>query len=200
MDGSFAKELYSESLELSTPRLSHPTDDLQDGDDGSLWGGSDDGLDKPSELDREWKKRRDEFYAVGYRDGLIAGKEAIAQEGFNVGFKQSVIPGYNWGIVRGVSCALSSLPESLKEKLVQTEGKRKEFQNLHESTSSISTKDALKLFHEDVLAAEEAARNGGEAEQQQQGRTSSRNLGRYAEELNSLLLDSPAIESHLMAK
>lgn len=40
---------------------------------------------------------------IGYRDGLIAGKEAIAQDGFNIGFKESVLEGYNWGIVRGIT-------------------------------------------------------------------------------------------------
>lgn len=40
---------------------------------------------------------------MGYRDGVIAGKEASSQEGFNIGFKQSVLVGYNWGLVRGVT-------------------------------------------------------------------------------------------------
>ncbi|KAK4372373.1 hypothetical protein RND71_007757 [Anisodus tanguticus] len=34
------------------------------------------------------------------RDGIMAGKEASAQEGFNVGFRDSVYVGYNWGLVR----------------------------------------------------------------------------------------------------
>jgi hypothetical protein len=40
---------------------------------------------------------------MGYRDGLIAGKEAAAQEGFNIGFKESVLHGNRWGLVRGVT-------------------------------------------------------------------------------------------------
>lgn len=40
---------------------------------------------------------------IGYRDGVIAGKEAAAQEGFNIGFKESVLNGYNWGLVRGIT-------------------------------------------------------------------------------------------------
>ncbi|CAN1125005.1 hypothetical protein LINPERPRIM_LOCUS31426 [Linum perenne] len=35
-----------------------------DEDDGSLWDGSYNGINKPSELDREWQKRRDEFHTV----------------------------------------------------------------------------------------------------------------------------------------
>nr|XP_048333250.1 protein trichome birefringence-like 40 [Ziziphus jujuba var. spinosa] len=37
----------------------------------------------------------------GYHDGLIAREEAVAQEGFNIGFKESVLVGYKWGLVRG---------------------------------------------------------------------------------------------------
>lgn len=40
---------------------------------------------------------------MGYRDGIIAGKEASAQEGFNAGFKKAVLGGYKWGFVRGVT-------------------------------------------------------------------------------------------------
>uniref|UniRef100_A0A6M2EWL8 Essential protein Yae1 N-terminal domain-containing protein n=1 Tax=Populus davidiana TaxID=266767 RepID=A0A6M2EWL8_9ROSI len=105
MEGSFAKELYSESLQLSNAELgSKPiaNGDLQD-DGGSLWDDSVEELDRDSDLDREWQRRHDQFHTIGYRDGLIAGKEDSAQEGFNVGFKQSVLVGYNWGVVRGVT-------------------------------------------------------------------------------------------------
>uniref|UniRef100_A0A803LR77 Essential protein Yae1 N-terminal domain-containing protein n=1 Tax=Chenopodium quinoa TaxID=63459 RepID=A0A803LR77_CHEQI len=40
---------------------------------------------------------------AGYRDGLSAGKNVAAQEGFNQGFKDSVMIGNKWGIVRGVT-------------------------------------------------------------------------------------------------
>lgn len=33
----------------------------------------------------------------------MAGKEASVQEGFNIGFNESVFVGYKWGLVRGVS-------------------------------------------------------------------------------------------------
>lgn len=42
-------------------------------------------------------------YQIGYRDGLMAGKETSAQEGFNIGFRDSVYVGYNWGLVRGIT-------------------------------------------------------------------------------------------------
>lgn len=33
-------------------------------EDGSLWGGSDDELDRESDLDREWQRRHDQFHTV----------------------------------------------------------------------------------------------------------------------------------------
>ena len=33
-------------------------------EDGSLWGDSDEELDKASDLDREWQKRHDQFHTV----------------------------------------------------------------------------------------------------------------------------------------
>ncbi|KAI8537824.1 hypothetical protein RHMOL_Rhmol09G0053700 [Rhododendron molle] len=88
---------------------------------------------------------------IGYRDGVTAGKEASAQEGFNMGFKESVGVGYNWGLVRGVTSALTCLPDGMKEKLVVTQEEKDKFQSLYESVHSLSTTDALKLFHDDIL-------------------------------------------------
>ncbi|KAI4333028.1 hypothetical protein L6164_017885 [Bauhinia variegata] len=62
--------------------------------------------------------------SMGYRDGLIAGKEASAQEGFKIGFKQSVLTGYSFGLVRGIARAFAHLPEEMKEKRVETQEKR----------------------------------------------------------------------------
>ncbi|VVA35991.1 PREDICTED: yae1 domain-containing 1 [Prunus dulcis] len=59
-------------------------------------------------------------------DGVIAGKAASSQEVFNIGFRQSVLLGFNWGLVtRG---ALAYLPDGLREKLIETEDKRTGFQ------------------------------------------------------------------------
>lgn len=33
-------------------------------DDGSLWGGSDEGLEETADLDREWQRRHDQFHTV----------------------------------------------------------------------------------------------------------------------------------------
>ncbi|KAA8537302.1 hypothetical protein F0562_027011 [Nyssa sinensis] len=163
MEGSLADELYSETLRLSNVNLGQTStvnskqcdSNDCDGDwwheDGSSWADSNEELDKASDLDREWQKRRNQFHTIGYRDGLTAGKEASAQEGFIIGFKESVHVGYNWGLVRGVTSALSCLPDELKEMLLETQEKRNKLRGLYESVHSLSTADALKLFHDDIL-------------------------------------------------
>ncbi|KAL2491708.1 Essential protein Yae1 [Abeliophyllum distichum] len=112
--------------------------------------GSDDWCDEDGSS-REWEleRIRNQFVTVGYREGLMAGQEASAQDGFNIGFKQSVSAGYNSGIVRGVTSAMNCLSNELKERLVETEEKRHKLKQLHESVLSLSTSDALKLFHEE---------------------------------------------------
>ncbi|XP_031476741.1 uncharacterized protein LOC116248220 isoform X1 [Nymphaea colorata] len=130
---------------------------VDEGDD-DLWcedsasdGYRDDGRDRKSELDREWKRRQNQFHTIGYRDGLMAGKEASAQEGFNAGFRESVVPGYNWGLVRGIISTLSCLPDELKEKLIGRSDKRDELQALYEATHSVSSNQALIFFHDDIM-------------------------------------------------
>ncbi|XWS61200.1 hypothetical protein CRYUN_Cryun07bG0105300 [Craigia yunnanensis] len=69
--------------------LSFNETDIQ-AEEGSLWGDSDKELDKAS-LDREWQKRHDQFHMIGYCDGLITGKEASAQQGFNIGLSNQFL-------------------------------------------------------------------------------------------------------------
>ncbi|KAF8398301.1 hypothetical protein HHK36_017228 [Tetracentron sinense] len=216
MENSFAEKLYSsvETLKLSNIEIDRmPTANSQqtdsydcDGDDlwcedGSLCDSPNQALDKASELDREWQRRHNQFHTIGYRDGLMAGKEASAQEGFNIGFKQSVLVGYNWGLVRGVTSALVCLPDGLKEKLVGTLEKREKFQNLYESVHSLSTADALSLFRDDVLAS-----RSKECSEQSEGDShvatmeyqisGPNHLERYFVELESYILESPAVKVH----
>ncbi|KAJ9179589.1 hypothetical protein P3X46_011361 [Hevea brasiliensis] len=202
MESSFAKELYSESLHLSKVELGSSQTancDLQD-EDGSFWAGSHEELDKAPDLDREWERRRDQFHTIGYRDGLIAGKEAIVQDGFNIGFKESVLEGYNWGIVRGITSALACLPEGFKESLIETQEKINNFQTLYESVHSLSTTDALKLFHDTMAkkAVEQSEHPNATSEMASlRNDGSDCSLENYVGKLQSLLLKSPAIESHL---
>ncbi|WJX30825.1 hypothetical protein P8452_19322 [Trifolium repens] len=166
--------------------------------DDSVWDDSDEVFNDAAELDREWQRRRDQFHTMGYRDGLIAGKEAAAQEGFNIGFKESVLHGNRWGLVRGVTSALSNLSDQLKEKLVEAKEKREEFQGLYESVQSLSTIDALRLFNDDIKAKEALEQSehveGSSNRAESKEKTSHDSLGSYIGKFESLIKDSPAID------
>ncbi|CAN7072142.1 unnamed protein product [Brassica oleracea var. botrytis] len=66
---------------------------------------------------------------------IFSGKDAggLEEENLNIGFKESVLEGYNFGFVRGVSSALALLSEELKENLIDEEEARDKFQKLHNS-------------------------------------------------------------------
>ncbi|KAL4384378.1 hypothetical protein GQ457_15G021470 [Hibiscus cannabinus] len=153
MDDKLTQELYL-NIQLGHSSTTHG---FNEADDGSLWDGSDEELDKTSDLDREWQRRHDQFHTIGYRDGLIAGKEASAQEGFNIGFKQSVPIGYNWGITRGVTSALACVPDDSRERLIETQEKRDKFSELFGCVNSVSASNALELFHDDILTKKAGA-------------------------------------------
>ncbi|KAG8053945.1 hypothetical protein GUJ93_ZPchr0001g31395 [Zizania palustris] len=140
----------SSSKESEISRLGNTVDHVSEADD-EIWDDASDSPGHGSTLDREWVHRQNQFHKMGYRDGIAEGQKDIAQEGFNVGFGQSVHAGYKWGLVRGITSALVSLPDSLKEKLlpnVQCKGKLQDFQN---SVQEISAEDALQMFHESIL-------------------------------------------------
>ncbi|KIJ59468.1 hypothetical protein HYDPIDRAFT_100642 [Hydnomerulius pinastri MD-312] len=57
----------------------------------------------------DWAKISTEFTNSGYREGIIAGKEAFLQEGFDAGFADVGVPiGRELGNLRGVVSALAS--------------------------------------------------------------------------------------------
>ncbi|KAF2322431.1 hypothetical protein GH714_017008 [Hevea brasiliensis] len=205
MESSFAKDLYSESSHLlkvesgSSPTANEQDNlvpgfdegDLQD-EDGSFWGDSDEELDKASELDREWERRRDQFHTIGYRDGLIAGKELLLKMDLTLVLRSQCLKDT-------IGVWLEVLREGLKERLIETQEKMNKFQTLNESVHSLSTMDALKLFHDDIMAKKEHLKAASE-EASSQNDGSDCSLGNYVGELQSLLLKTPAIESHLSEK
>ncbi|KAK4767806.1 hypothetical protein SAY87_002947 [Trapa incisa] len=210
MGDKFAEELYADSLHLSKPEHcpasagnSSDAGDVWE-EDECLWDDSEDRLDSSTDLEREWQRRRDRFFTIGYRDGLIAGKEASAQEGFNLGYKFSVPVGYNWGIVRGVTSALALLPDGLKERLVEDPEERVRYQNLHQSVRSLSASEAFKLFSNEILLDEKTTQSEDSkvtaihrvSSVQQQSLQPVR-TGDYVGELKELLSASPAIVVHL---
>ncbi|KAK3018115.1 hypothetical protein RJ639_003486, partial [Escallonia herrerae] len=214
MEGSFADKLYAESMKLSNADFSTPLAagskplDSLDGDsgelwheDGSSWNGSVAELNNTSELDREWQRRRNQFHTIGYRDGLMAGKEASAQEGFNIGFKESVFAGFNWGLVRGVTSALACLPDGLRERLVETQESRNSYSQLYENVHSLSTTDALKLFHDDLtnklINTNDNAEVISSIADPHDESSDGGSLENYYAKLQLLMLQSPGIRMHL---
>lgn len=215
MDRSISDELYSEALRLSnggpgpnsqayhhhSGSFDNKLDHLSnDDDDGSLWDDSEE-HNIQSDLDREWQKRHDQFHTIGYRDGLTAGKEASAQEGFNIGFKDSILVGYRWGLIRGVTSALACLPDGLRDKIVESKEERDKFESLYESVHSISTMDALKSFHDSFVAKRPAEYDEGaeaSADVADPEVKSSNVLQNFSEEFKSLILKTPEIEVNFM--
>ncbi|KAJ4980040.1 hypothetical protein NE237_010820 [Protea cynaroides] len=193
------------ALASSNQSLGEPNSDFHDNDswceDESLCDSLNDGPVKVSDLDREWQRRHDQFHTIGYRDGLTAGKEASVQEGFNVGFKQSVLVGYSWGLVRGITSALACLHDDVKGNLVETLENREKLQSLYESVKSVSSRDALNIFHNDILARsseEHDMHSGGNLNAADAPNENLRDsqLGRHHRELESFLLECPAIKVH----
>ncbi|KAJ8765795.1 hypothetical protein K2173_014917 [Erythroxylum novogranatense] len=205
-EGSLSKEIYSEILQTSNTRLD-PTqtvvDDLAVQEDDSLFC-LDGELGDASELEREWQKRFQQHHAIGYHDGLMAGIDASSQEGFNIGFKESVLAGYKWGIVRGITSAFACLPCDVKERIIETQERRNQLEGLYESVHSLSTIDALQLFHSDMMRKEKVERKDAESSSSGEGLqkevSDSSSLQNYIGELESLLVVSPAIESYLSLK
>ncbi|XP_020594250.1 uncharacterized protein LOC110034316 [Phalaenopsis equestris] len=129
---------------------------------------------------------------MGFRDGITAGKEASAQEGFNHGFMQSASAGYSWGLVRGISSVISTLPDQLKEKLISNLENKDKFQKLYESTKAISSSNAFQIFYRCMQqnGSINSHEIGGESEN-----SSTRNqLDALSEDLTVLLRDSAELK------
>ncbi|XP_038988733.1 uncharacterized protein LOC103714664 [Phoenix dactylifera] len=142
----------------SLPSTRGDQNDIQDDGSDNFWFEDDlsnDILDDDSShasvLNREGRCRLNKNHTMGYRFGITAGKEASAQEGFNVGFRQSVHVGYRWGLVRGITSALAGLSDSSKEKLVKKFENRERFLNLDKSVQAISANDSLKMYYNSIL-------------------------------------------------
>lgn len=86
--------------------------------------------------------------------------------------------------------------------LIETQEKRNKFQSLYESVHSLSTTDALKLFHDDILT-KKAVEQSDHAEAGSnvtglQSQSSDRScLENHFGELESIILETPAIQVHL---
>ncbi|KAL1219455.1 hypothetical protein V5N11_015495 [Cardamine amara subsp. amara] len=202
---SFAKEIYGESLQLSKPTLTfigNDDDGLENSDD-PFYGNQNEESSDALELENENQVRSEKFHKAGYREGITAGKEAVAQEGYNFGYKESVLDGYKFGVVRGVSSALAFLRDELKEKLIDEQETREKFQKLHNSVHALSTEVALKVFYGSLATKQGEEKSGDEEHDSGSGSGSgsgvnaTTDLGSYVTELTSLLDKSPKLEVKL---
>lgn len=86
--------------------------------------------------------------------------------------------------------------------MVESLEKRNEFQELYESVKSLSTTDSLRLFHEDFKAQEATEQNEhtdviGQTVSLQEQIPHNSPLTKYRSQLESLICDTPSIDSHL---
>lgn len=98
--------------------------------------------------------------------------------------------------------AFAYLPDELKEKLVETQERRNEFQGLYESVHSLSTTDAVKLFNEDIKIKEASEPSEHveviqKTEDSEEQKSDCPHLGNYLRQLKSMIHESPAIDMHL---
>ncbi|XP_008800227.2 protein yae1-like [Phoenix dactylifera] len=188
----------------SLPSARGDQNDLQDDGSDNFWFEDDlsneivdDGSSHASVLNREGRCRHNKNHTMGYRDGITAGKEASAQEGFNVGFRQSVHVGYRWGLVRGITSVLAGLSDSSKEKLVKKFEIRDRFLNLDKSVQAISANDALKMYNSILQNGSVHSHDHSEGDLQAASLTdedsSSNKLENIYKDLISLLNDAPEI-------
>lgn len=92
--------------------------------------------------------------------------------------------------------ALNSLPDATKEKLIETEEKRKKLMQLHKSVQALSTNDMLKLFYDDTQGR---SVDQGKNAQINPQRDFKRNvLENYVQEFSLLVGDSPGIKVPLV--
>ncbi|CAO2195889.1 unnamed protein product [Urochloa humidicola] len=161
-------------------------------EDDDIWDDASDSPGHASNLDREWIHRQNQFHKMGYRDGITEGQDS-AQEGFNVGFRQSVNVGYKWGLVRGVTSALASLPDNLKEKLVPDAQCRRKFQDMDSSVQEISADDALQMFHESICQSNHPSEDL-HVTSTADGATESNRIKSLSEDLVLLLHECPDIK------
>ncbi|CAO2167725.1 unnamed protein product [Urochloa humidicola] len=167
--------------------------DVAAAEDDDVWDDASDSPGHASNLDREWIHRQNQFHKMGYRDGITEGQKDSAQEGFNVGFRQSVSVGYKWGLVRGVTSALASLPDNLKEKLVPDAHCRRRFLDVHSSVQEISADDALQMFHESITQSNHPSEDS-HVKSIADGATESNRIKSLSEDLVLLLHECPDIK------
>ncbi|KAF3336786.1 Yae1 domain-containing protein 1 [Carex littledalei] len=171
----------------------------EDNPEVEIWGDdSDEDSNHGSNLSREWNWRHNRFHTMGYREGITEGKEVSAQEGFTVGFRQSVRVGKKWGLVRGITSAVASLPESSVEKLIPNIEIRERLKEIQKAVQAISSDNAQRIYNEtiqkgDFLTSMDSNDHSEEIYCSKVD-SSSNKLESHYKELHQLLCDNPEIK------
>ena len=74
------------------------------------------------QLDREASTRADRFWALGYREGLDQGKEAVLEASFQRGYAEGVQAGRSLGRSQGILTALQALQGKLQGEQAAGDG------------------------------------------------------------------------------
>ncbi|KAG9315435.1 hypothetical protein JVU11DRAFT_3045 [Chiua virens] len=103
----------------------------------------------------EWTKITSEFTNTGYREGIIAGKEAFLQAGFDAGFADVGVPlGRELGKLRGVAAAIGSFLNSQNPNSLDLE-------ELHAISAILSTIHFSDIVPPDLEAEQHAKEHLG---------------------------------------
>lgn len=85
----------------------------------------------------------------------------------------------------------------MKEKLVEKPENIKRFSALHEYAHSLSTTESIKVFQDDIVTDRSMEQSDNIEASSRVGNSNCSLLGKYFSELQSLVIDSPALELHL---
>jgi flagellar biosynthesis/type III secretory pathway protein FliH len=75
-----------------------------DGDD--IWNDDDDDTSDVnydrSIAERNWKRLQETHGVLGYKEGIVEGKDESLQKGFSMGFSEGAVIGHELGRLRGI--------------------------------------------------------------------------------------------------
>ncbi|KAJ3196609.1 hypothetical protein HDU82_001735 [Entophlyctis luteolus] len=98
---------------------------LMESDDGADWLHSDSDSAGNGDVDREILALQRVHGTNGYREGMLAGKEAAMQRGFDEGYAQAFLPAWDHGVDAGrlaVRVAVARSQQQKHQQHVETDG------------------------------------------------------------------------------
>ncbi|GAX80714.1 hypothetical protein CEUSTIGMA_g8149.t1 [Chlamydomonas eustigma] len=117
-----------------------------DSNDEDVWG---DEEDEHEELAREARTRQHTFHHAGYREAIEEGKRATLQSGFNIGFREGVQAGLDWGQLDGMIQTL----DIFCGQVAGTSGLRQEVNEMAKQFKDIPRRQAMLAAFKNILSA-----------------------------------------------